>query len=413
MLKVHEPLTVEVKAAQPSSLPGGVKHGQKNLKLMELNYRRNNDSDYTECMERLYKTFDYDSNSAHYWSTPELSVLYGSPLYAEASPSQKLALNHVYWVQFYYATAATETNTILFNQITSSAFLPFNEYEILCHTLDVETSQERYHVNAFHTVGYETEKALFGEPIFYHALPSKLSKVKRNHAIHKGIAGRAAQPMMMNLLKINLGDSPFLASQYYAARGIGNIHLKNKEYLYTQYYKELEKEDAFIPAPTAISRYHLLDESFHTTTSQLISHEIYKDFPQPTPYEKFLANLMISLLQTKVLKGVSGAILGATADDGDFIMSWIYQLLRSRLFGMDHAEVLNWMQKCFCQEHDGFHVSVKYRQRLCDDIQKFLNGLDHLSQDNREMRKMKESGTLDQAIAKNLKSFEKFARATA
>lgn len=410
MLKSHKPLTKQIKFVQPSNLNDGVKYGQKNLKLMDLNYRRNLDSDYTERMEELYKAFDYENDSEHYWSNPELSILYGSPLYEQASPEQKRALNHLYWVQFYYATAATETNTILFNQITSSAFFPFSEYEVLCHTLDVETSQERYHVDAFHTIGYATEKALLDEPIFYHALPSKGNNVSKNHAIHKGIAGRAAQPLMMNLLKINLSDSPFLASQYYAARGVGNLHLKNKEYSYSQYFKDLERKGEFIPTPTAVSRYHLLDESFHTTTSQLISHEIYKDFPKPSAYEKFIANLMIYMLQRNVLKSLSGVIPGATAGDGDFIMSWVYKLLRSRLFDMSQTEALKWMQKCFCQEHEGFHVSAKYRQHLQSDIQKFLDGLDYLWPSNREMRRMAAGGVINKAISNNVRDFETFVQ---
>ncbi|QYO67172.1 hypothetical protein [Leptolyngbya sp. 7M] len=408
MLKTHKPL--EKKVVQPSNLNNGVNYGHKNLKLMELNYRRNLESDYTERMEELYKAFDYESNSEYYWSNPELSILYGSPLYQQASVAQKKALNHLYWVQFYYATAATEANTILFNQITSNAFFPFSEYGVLCHTLDVETSQERYHVDAFHTIGYITEKALLDEPVFYHTLPAKGNRIGKDQAIHKGIAGRAAQPLIMNLLKINLSDSPFLASQYYAARGVGNLHLKNKEYSYSQYFKQLEQKGEFIPAPTAVSRYHLLDESFHTTTSQLISHEIYKDFPQPSAYEKFIANLMIHMLQHNVLKSLSGVIPGATAGDGDFIMSWIYKLLRSRLFSMDQTEALEWMQKCFCQEHDGFHVSAKYHQHLQRDIQKFLDGLDYLWPSNREMHRMAAGGAIEQAISNNIRDFKKLTQ---
>lgn len=406
MLKTHKPLDKPSASVQSEEM-----FGQKNLKLMELNYRHNLDSDYTEQMEVLYKSFDYASNSQHYWSDPELSILYGSPLYEAASSDQKKALNHLYWAQFYYATAATEMNTILFNQITSNAFFPFSEYEVLCHTLDVETSQERYHINAFHTIGYATEKALLGEPIFYHRLPVKSSEIEKAHAIHKGIAGRAAQPMVANLLKVNLSESPFLASQYYAARGIGNLHLKNKEYVYSQYFKDLEQRGEFIPAPTAVSRYHLLDESFHTTTSHLISHEIYKDFSRPSAYEKFIANSMIYLLQRNVLKELSGVIPGATAGDGDFIMGWIYQLLQSRLFDMTQTEALEWMRKCFCQEHQGFHVSAKYRQRLHHDIQKFLNGLDHLWPVNREMRRMATGGSIDRAIQNNTRDFKKFTYA--
>lgn len=66
---------------------------KKHLKLAEINYWRNIESSYTEKIQELDQNFNYSSNSDRYWGEPELSRLYGTPLYEEASPSQKLALN--------------------------------------------------------------------------------------------------------------------------------------------------------------------------------------------------------------------------------------------------------------------------------------------------------------------------------
>src|SRR5919202_5990565 len=126
---------------------------KKHVKLTEINYRRNTESDFTEKIEQLDKNFDYISNSEHYWSEPELSLLYGTPLYEEASPSQKRALNHLYWVTQYNQTAATEANAVLYNQVTAGVFSQISGYETLCQELDLETEQERHHIHAFHMMG--------------------------------------------------------------------------------------------------------------------------------------------------------------------------------------------------------------------------------------------------------------------
>ncbi len=410
MLKTHNASETQAKF---SPLSEGIVQGRKNLKLMEVNYRRNTESDYTEQMEALYKNFDYSSNSDYYWGDAELSILYGSPLYEAASPSQKTALNHLYWAFHYYATAGTETNTIYYNQITSSTFFPFDDYEVICHTLDVETNQERYHVQAFHTIGNQTELALMGETVFSCPRSTRPTEMDKKFEIHKGLAGRAAPQPVKHLFTLSLSNSPFLASQYYTARGIGNLHLKNKENTFSQYCKQLEKKGEFVPAPTAVARLHLLDESFHTATSQLISHDLYKDFPKPTAYEKFMGNLMVYLLQRNVLKGLSGAIPGCFAGDGSFVMPLIYKLLQTRLFGMSSQEALLMMEKCFCHEHEGFHVAAKYHQRLLSDLRKYLEGLDYLWPVNREMRLMASVSSIDKAIQNNIKDFKRFSKSVA
>ncbi|NEO42334.1 MAG: hypothetical protein F6J90_40845 [Moorea sp. SIOASIH] len=374
---------------------------------MDINYRRNTDSDYTEKMDQLSKNFDYSSNSDYYWGEPELSILYGSPLYEAASPSQKKALNHLFWALDYYLIAATETNTILFNEVTANAFFPFDDYEVICHTLDVETNQERYHVRAFNNIGNKTEIALLGETVFHCPRSTKPQEMDKTLSPFKGMGGRTSSPLGMHVYTISISNSPFLASQYYTARGIGNLHLKNREYTFSQFYKKLEKKRDFIPAPTAVSRYHLLDESFHTATSQLMSHEIYKDFPKPNIWEKYLANQAVYRLQIDVFNGLSTTVPGTCASN---FMPMVYKLLQTPLFGMSNQEALLMMEKCFCQENEGLHVTAKYYQRLLSDIRKFLEGLDYLSPVNREMRLMASSGSVEKAVANNIREFKQFSR---
>lgn len=61
----------------------------KQRKSIELTYRSNSDSDYTEKIQELDRNFDYDDNLNYYWTDPEQSLLYGTPLYEVASSTQK------------------------------------------------------------------------------------------------------------------------------------------------------------------------------------------------------------------------------------------------------------------------------------------------------------------------------------
>lgn len=381
---------------------------KKHLKLTEITYRNNIESSYTEKIEELDKNFNYSSNSEYYWNEPELSILYGTPLYEAASPSQKIALNHLHWIGGYNLTAASETNTLFYNQLTANVFYNIGGYETLCHELDIETSQERYHIHAFRKIGKMTERALLGEVIIGNLLTNDESK-----EIHKGLIGRLSPGLLGVVFRMNWGSTPFLASQYYALRLIANMFLKNTEHRRSHYCMELEKKGEFVPAPTSVSRYHFLDESFHTTTSQLIAQDLYKDFPKPTAYEKFMANLSIYMMQLTLLNGLSGAVPGSFVTDKTFIMPLVYKILQTPLFAMSAQEALDWIEKCFCHEHEGFHVNLKYHQRLFSELRRFFGGLDYAWPINREMRVMASAGSISKAIQNNIKDFNQFSRSIA
>lgn len=442
---------------------------KKYVKITEINYRRNIDSDYTEKIEELDENFNYSSNSNHYWSEPELSTLYGTPLYAEASPSQKMALNHLYWATQYNQTAATEANAVLYNQVTAGVFSAFGGNETLCQELDLETAQERHHIHAFHNIGYKTKRSLLGKAAFsapiqqnknglarglapghrpqfftfnwqssplsafqdyaFRFITNKVMLKNQAHCYSEylreldkkgellpaqttGLLGQIAPRPLLQFFTLNCGSSPFLACVFYVTRFIANILLKNYEYRYVQYYRELEKKGEFIPAPTAVSFYHLMDEAFHTTTSQLIAQDLYKDFSKPTAYEKFLANLTIYRAQSIGLSGLSGGLPAVFRSDASFMLSF-YRLLQSPVFNMSAQEALQWLEKCFCNEHDGFHVNLKYHQRLLSDLRRFFDGIDYLWPVNREIGIMASGGSISKAIQNNVKTFEQFSRSVA
>lgn len=454
------------KQKQPPTITEGEK--KKPIKLIETTYRSNSDSDYTEKIEELDKNFNYSSNRDYYWSEPEQSMLYGTPLYEAASPSQKLALNHLHWFGMYNVVAASETETVTYNQITASVFAACG-YETLSQMLTLETSQERSHIHAFHNIGHKTMKALLGRDAFKASIKSKLSrrtdgdragrllnslKLKGNHSFadyqyyalrfiaktmlanHQkcysqylneleknyqfipvsttGLIGRGLSPRaIQRFFAFNWGGSPFLASQYYGLRIMANMVLKNTEHSTSRYFKKLAKKGDFIPAPTAVSHYHFLDESFHTTTSMLIARDLYKNFSQPTAYEKFTINLALYMMQRGILSGLSAVVPDRYYADDCALMSFVYKILQSPLFEMSPQESLHWVEECFCQEHEGFHMTAKYHKRLRADCCRFYGSFPHLWSVNREMRLMASAGTIDKAIKSNIKTFRKFSQAFA
>jgi hypothetical protein len=382
----------------------GFTHGSKNLKLIEVNYKRNIASDYTDQMDKLQQSFDYQSNSQHYWVRPEFSLMYGSPVYEAASQSQKLALNHLYWICFYNYSIGGEVATMIFNQLTCGAFYHLGGYETLCRELDVETSQERSHVEAFRKIGRETELALMGEIVFERPIPSYMDSALVHPQQGKRLPLRRLLP---SIYYQSMSASPFVASQYYTVRGLRNIQLKVKEYQHSQFCQELEQQSAFVPAPTAVSHYHYLDEAFHTATSQLISHDLYKDFKAPSTYDQGVANIGVLGVQ-RTVRHLSAAVPGIFSDDVMY-MPLLYKVLQTPLFNLSATEALTALEQCFCQEHEGFHVAQRYHQRALSDNLKYLEGLDYLWPINRELKIMG-SATIEGAIKNNIRSFRRFSK---
>ena len=448
--------------------PSLVSESENNCRqVSDINYQNNISSSYTEQIKKLNRTFNYADHKNYYWGDPEFSIFYGSPLYEEASPSQKLALNHLYWVAEYEQIAAGESGTIIYNQVTSGVFSALGDRDALCKELELETEQERHHIHAFQKISYKTKTALLGKP---KPDPSRLDKTslkktkrslpkawqpalnyfRKNNASSsafqyqalrfiaktmlasqgdyyskylqeleqkdeffpiptQGYFGIVTPQPLLQFFTFNWGSSPFMACQHYTYRYTGNMVLKNYEHEYFKYFKKLEKKGEFIPTPTAVSYYHLLDESFHTTTSQLIGRDLYKEFPKPTAYEKLIANANIRAMQLNFLNGLCSGIPAVFLSDS-FFMPYYYKLLRSPVFNLSPPEALHWMEKCLCREHEGFHVGMKYHQRLLKGLRRFFNNLDYLGSANRDLNLMESRGSINSAIQSNVKAFQQFSQ---
>ena len=424
------------------------------IKIIKNNYQNNLNSDYTEKIKELDQNFKYRDYNQHYWSQPELSILYGTPFYEVTSPAQKLALNHLFYVSQYNYAAYSEIETIDYNQITGDCFSEMGgKYELIAQQLEYESDQERVHIHAFFKINYQTMKSLLGKQAFANPLEKKsvqnsaiterisnsqyyglrlltelmLKGKQRYYSSHlekletenkfsstttRGFFhGRGVlPPALIRFFALNWSSSPFLACQYYTVRYIANMLLKNQEHSIFMYFRKLNKQGELIPAPTAIAYYHFLDEAFHTTTSLFLARDLHKNFPKPTTYEKLLINLAVCMVQQVNLSRLSGVVRNRFFGDDLSGMVDIYKLLRSSLFELSHQEAMHWLAKCFCQEHEGFHQSAISHQRLHSETCQLCEKLDYLWPVNREMRLMAVGGTIEKSIKSNIKTFKRFSQ---
>ncbi|MCU0535565.1 MAG: hypothetical protein MUD14_16870 [Hydrococcus sp. Prado102] len=441
------------------------------IKVIEKTFSNNSDSDYTEKLAELGNKFNYASNSNYYWGDRDLSLLYGTPLYDAASETQKLALNHLYWVGNYNHTAVSEATTSIYNMVTTGVFRAVGGYDTLCRELEFETEQESYHIRTFQKIGFKSKMAIVGKTILGNSLYGKSEQENPNNllkslvpepvqvyftskkgsspfsrdrdkalgAIAKmmlrdkqqyysqylkdleakgepipapsdGLGGRIAPRYWLQFFTLHWGMSPFMACQYYSLRYTANAILKNQEYPYVRYFRELEQKDEYIPTPTAVSYYHLLDEAFHTTISQTIARDMYKDFPAPTAYEKFISGAIVAQMQRNLLSGLSGILPGRCVYDDEMLMVFYYKLLTSPLFGMEKREALDWLEKCVCQEHQGYHTGLKYHQSLLELMRRLFNRLDYQWSINRDMGIMAAGGSIEKALVKNSQTFKQFSK---
>ncbi|MEH1850172.1 MAG: hypothetical protein V7L11_00445 [Nostoc sp.] len=417
----------------------------KVIPLLEKNYGNNLDSDYTEKIQELDRNFNYSANSNAYWSEAKHSILYGTPLYEQASLSQKLALNHLHWVFFYKRVADSETELIHYNTITADCLMAANsDYKMLVELLAHETYQERQHIHAFSQINYKTTKAVLGKKALVNPVSDEttvreqkrdkssnyistaanliammLPGKKQSHAdfdkylsfptngFFNGFSGKS-DLSRKQFFSDNWRSYPFLAANFYAVRYMANLLLKNHEFGIHCYFNKLQKNNEFIASPTAISHYHFLDEAFHTTTSLFLGRDFHKYLPKASRYEKWIANLAILQAQHENLNAISGISTNRFLSDGD-VMIFLMKLLQSPVFDMSSQEARQWIEKCLCHEHEGFHVNLKVHNNLLSDLRKFAEQLDYLWPINRNMSVMASGGSIKKAIKNNIKSFNQFS----
>ncbi|MEL7034625.1 MAG: P-aminobenzoate N-oxygenase AurF [Cyanobacteria bacterium J06592_8] len=357
-------------------------HYQTYRKL-EVNSRRNRQQDCTKSLDTIAANFCYQDCQDEYWNPEEFSLLYGTHLWLQSTPSQRVILNHLYWVAYYSQIISAEIATIFFNQTSAAGLYSQEDFRLVCDTLDLESSQERVHINAFKTVCERVEACLFGRRIFSYPMRSPFSET-----IIFADTNRLKswwKKVQLHCFGLLSSDNTFLACQYFTVRGLRTLNGKIVQHQlsrYSQHYSDQNK----VPIPAKISYYHFLDESFHFNSSTIISQDIIKCLPKPTTFEKIVANLGIRGCQQDHYN-FSVAINGIFWYD-PALYSAIYQVLTSPIFSLNDHEAKEMIQACFTEESEGLYNSHKTHQEAIESYKVYLESLDYVWASNREMSLM-------------------------
>ncbi len=377
-------------------------HTSKALQKAALNHKRNVEQDNTEALDQLTKDFVYERDQGEYWNPERYSLLYGTPLWNEASPSVKVKLNQLYWVAYYSQIISAEIATIFFNQTCAASLYTVDGFRTICDMLDLESSQERAHINAFHKISRATEEAIFGKSIFSYPMKSPYSDTM----IYSDT--NAIKTMVRNwLLKyftLLSSSSVFIGCQYFTVRGLRTLNGKMVQHKLSQYYTQhAAKEQA--PAPAKVSFHHFCDESYHFNSSLILSKDVIKIIPAPTRFERLVMNSSLFGCQ-KDHEHFSSTVNGIFWYE-PALFSSIYQMLRSQLFQMSHDEAKQMMYRCFAEENEGAHLAKQTHQEAIASYESYLAELDYVDPKVKEMRVMKRS-TLERYYANNRRALKRF-----
>lgn len=377
---------------------------QKIYKKIQLNYTRNKQQDHTALMDETAQAFCYQDCKNEYWNPEEFSLLYGTPLWEQATPSQRIVLNQLYWVAYYCQIVSAEIATIFFNQTSAAGLYAQEDFRLVCDMLDLESMQERAHIHAFKTISSQVETALFGRYIFTYAMRGPFTETMiyaDTNALKTG--WKKVQLHCFGLLS---SDNAFLACQYFTVRGIRTLNGKLVQHKLSNYYQKHPNPEK-APIPAKISYYHFMDESFHFNSSTILSHEVVKCLKPPTAFEQFVANLGLRGCQRDHYH-FSAAINGIFWYD-PALYSAIYQILRSPIFNMDDREAKEMMELCFTQESEGLQQSYQTHQEAIASYKVYLEKVDYAWKSNREMSLMA-SNSIPQYLATQKQSLAMFQR---
>jgi hypothetical protein len=376
----------------------------KTCKRLELNLERNRKQDHTKLLDQASAAFDYAKCRDSYWNPEPFSLCYGTPIWEQASPSQRVILNQLYWVAYYSQIISAEIATIFFNQTSAAGLYALEDFRLVCDTLDLESMQERAHINAFKKVSDAVEHELFGRRVFSYAMRGPYDETMV-HADSDGLRGAWKQLQLRTFGMLSSGNA-FIACQYFTVRGLRTLNGKIVQHQLSHYYAK-HPDQANAPIPSAISYYHFQDESYHFNSSMLISKDVVGSLKAPTPFERMVANMALRGCQKDHFH-FSAAINGIFWFD-PAVYRPVYEVLTSKHFGLDRKGALELMERSFCHETDGAVASQKTHQTACDSYKKYLgDGLGYVSRENREMAVMSKS-TLEGHLAANRRAMKRFA----
>jgi hypothetical protein len=347
---------------------------------IRLNYERNKKQDQTENIDLAAKAFSYADCRGEYWNPEEFSLLWGTPLWNQASESQRILLNQLYWVAYYSQIISAEIATIFFNQTSAAGLYAMEDFRTICDMLDLETSQERAHIAAFQKVAREVEDTLFDERLFSYPMRSPYAETMT--FADSNTIKRFWKWIQLNAFGLLSSGNAFIASQYFGIRGIRTLNGKIVQHQLSQYYVNHPDQDN-APIPSKISYYHFLDESYHFNSSTIVSHDVIKHLKPPTAFERQVANLAVKGCQ-KDHYNFSVILNGIFWYDPAAYRA-IYRVFRSSAFGMDDADAREMIRKCFTQDSDGLQASYKTHRTATESYRAYVSDLDYVNAANKSM----------------------------
>jgi len=375
---------------------------EKTYRKLEFNKKRNEEQDQTELIDEAASKFQYEEHKDAYWNPEEFSLLYGTPFWDQASQSQRLILNHLYWVAYYSQIISAEIATIYLNQVSAAGLYTLEDFRIVCDALDLETMQERAHINAFKKVSEDTEWKLFGERLFTYPMRSLYGET---------MIFSETNWVKEFWRKINLhaycalsSQNAFLASQYMLIRGLRTLNGKMVQQRLSKYYIRSDSKESQ-PIPSAISYYHFMDESHHFNTSKIVGLEVTRSLPPPTSFEKWIVNLGVQGCQKDHFHF-------STVVNGIFwyepsIFKTIYKLFRSKYFGMKDDEAKEMLKRCFTEENEGVARAKETHDIAIASYKSFIEDVDHLTQKNKDMELMSQN-SIKRYLDSNRKALRRF-----
>ena len=375
------------------------------VKKLELNLRRNVEQDHTSLIDEGARRFRYEDCRNEYWNPEQYSLLWGTPVWNQATRAQRVVLNQLYWVAYYAQIVSAEIATIFLNQVAAAGLYSLEDFRLVCDNLDLETKQERAHINAFKKVGEEVEHTLFGERLFTYPMRSLY-----DHTMVFADTNAARsfwRRLQIQAFMLLSSSNAFLGSQYLLVRGLRTLNGKLVQHQLSNYYTQHPDKDN-APLPSAISYWHFMDESFHFNTSRLVGLEVPRSLEPPTTFERWVVNRGVAGCQrdhfnfSVVVNGIFWY------DAATFPV--IYKLLRSPVFGMDHGGALEMMESCFARESEGLASTMRTHSTAADSYCRFLEPVSWLDRANREMSIMRVNSAA-RYLACNRRALDRFSPA--
>jgi hypothetical protein len=377
------------------------------VKKLKLNFKKNKEQDQTDHLDKCAEDFKFSDCSDKYWNPAELSLLYATPLWNESTEEQKLRLNQLYWVAYYSQIISAEIATIFLNQTASAGLYGLEDFRLVCETLDLESMQERAHIDVFKKISEDVEAELFGDRLFSYSMRPYYNETmifqntNRIKAFWKRI-----QLQAYSLLS---SSNAFIGCQYLTVRGLRTLNGKMIQHKLSQFSLDGNNHDE-LPIPSRVSYHHFLDESYHFNSSNIIGSEVVKSLKKPTAFESFVANL---------------GIKGSLRDHSQFSISvngifWyepalfptILKLLQTPIFGMDKKEAMQMIERCFCKENEAIHLSFKTHQTAKDSYINYLEQLEYVNKENKMGGAMRHT-SIEGYLKQNQKEFERFKKKAA